>query len=121
MRRNNWSLFTVLAALALPAWAADPPPSAPTKVSEPTAAELQRLYRERIAWINQGSVKFLGEQGAQRVMIRFDSLQKAACETQDRGVYLCQVFVDSAYGKAPAETRRLALTLVRDGDDWRLK
>jgi len=124
MRHTLRLLLVGLAALTLPVWAANPPPAAsppPPQVPEPTEAEIQTLYRERIEWINQGSTKFLGEQGAAKVLIRFDALKKTECQSTDKGVYECRVFVDSAFGKGHSETRRLTLTLVRDGDDWRLK
>jgi hypothetical protein len=114
-------LLAGLATLALPAWGAKAPASGQTLVPEPAEAEIERLYRERIDWINQGSVRFLGVLGAQKVLIRVESLKKLECKSEVKGVYACAVFVDSAVGKALAETKRLTLTLAKDGDDWRLK
>ena len=112
--------LATLAGLSLPAFAADPVPPEPV-VQEPTEAEIQRLYRERIEWINQGSVKVLGEKGAQKVLIKFDALKKTGCESPERKVFTCAVLVDSAVGAAPQETRRISLTLSKDGEDWRLR
>jgi hypothetical protein len=114
------ALLAALAGLSLPASAADPVPPEPV-IREPKEAEIQRLYRERIDWINQGSVRFLGEEGAQKVLIKFDALKKTGCESPEKGVFTCAVLVDSAVGAARQETRRLSLTLVKDGDDWHLK
>ena len=111
-------LLAILAGLSLPVRAADPVPPA---AQEPKEAELQRLYREHIDRINQGSVKFLGEQGARKVMIKFDALKKTGCESPDKGVFDCAVLVESAVGSARVETRRLNLMLVKEGNDWRLK
>jgi hypothetical protein len=113
-------LFATLAGLSLPAYATDPVPPE-SVIQEPKEAEIQRLYRERIDWINQGSVKVLGEEGAQKVLIKFDALKKTGCESPERTVFNCAVLVDSAVGAARQETRRLTLTLSKDGDDWRLQ
>jgi hypothetical protein len=113
-------LFATLAGLSLPALAADPVPPEPV-IQAPQEAEIQRLYRERIDWINQGSIKVLGEEGARKVLIKFDALKKTGCESPERGVFNCAVLVDSAVGSANQQTRRLNLTLSKDGDDWHLK
>lgn len=113
-------VLAALAGLSLPVFAADPVPPEPV-IPEPKETEIARLYRERIDWINQGSVKFLGTEGAQKVLIKFDALKKTSCESPEKGVFRCAVLVDSAVGAARQETRRLSLTLVRDGDDWHLK
>jgi hypothetical protein len=114
------ALLTVPATLSLPVSAADPMP-AEAAIPEPKEAEIQRLYRQRIEWINQGSVKFLGEEGARKVLINFDTLKKTGCESPEKGVFNCAVLVDSAVGLARIDTRRLTLTLIKDGDDWRLR
>lgn len=121
MRQIPRFLLAGLAILALPVWAATPAATGQAAIPEPTEAEIQRLYRERIDWINQGSVKFLGDRGAQKVLIEFDALKKIDCTSEEKGVYACGVFVDSAIGKGRVETRRLTLTLIKDSDDWRLK
>ena len=79
-------LPAALALLSFPVFAADSGP-ADAAAQEPKEAEVQRLYRERIEWINQGSIKFLGEQGARKVLIRFDGLKKTGCESPEKGVY----------------------------------
>jgi hypothetical protein len=117
-RQAPMLLLAILAGLSLPVRAADPVPPA---AQEPKEAELQRLCREHIDRINQGSVKFLGEQGARKVMIKCDALKKTGCESPDKGVFDCAVLVESAVGSARVETRRLHLMLVKEGNDWRLK
>jgi hypothetical protein len=113
-------LFAVLAGLSAPVRAVDQVPPAPAG-QEPKEAEIQRLYRELIDWIDQGSLTFLGEPGAGKVPIKFDGPKKTGCEWPEKGVFDPVVMVDSAVGSAPSETRRLTLMLVKDGDDWRLK
>jgi hypothetical protein len=89
-------LLAILAGLSLPVRAADPVPPA---AQEPKEAELQRLYREHSDRVNQGSVKFLGEQWARKVMIKFDTLKKPGSESPDKGVFDCAVLVESAVGQ----------------------
>ena len=81
---------------------------------------IERLYRERADWLEQGSAKHLGE-GAKKLVIRFEQLQKSDCESELKGVYRCRVLIDSAIGPGPSQTRRQTLTLAHDGNDWRLK
>ena len=75
-------LLAILAGLSLPVLAADPVSPA---AQEPKEAELQRLYREHIDRVNQGSVKFLGEQGARKVTIKFDTLRRQAASRRTKG------------------------------------
>ncbi len=47
---------------------------------------IERLYRERADWLKQGSAKHLGD-GAKKLVIRFEQLQKSDCESEVKGVY----------------------------------
>jgi hypothetical protein len=109
-----------LSALTIPVFGADQKAAGEAESAEPTETDLQRLYGERIDSINQGSVRFLGADAAQKVMVKLEGLKKSECRTDARGAFLCRVLVDSAVGAGPMETRRRTLTLVKDGDNWRL-
>ena len=120
MRRTPRVLVAGLVVLVLPAWAADPPAAEPGQVPEAAQEVIERLYRERIDWLNHGSEKYLGE-GAKKLVIRFEQLQKSDCESELKGVYRCRVLIEFAIGPGPSQTRRQILTLAHDGNDWRLK
>lgn len=89
----------------------------------PTEADIRAAYATQLDWINDGSRRFLSEEAAAKLRIELIKLSFIECDGIEGYPkhYLCSVLVEASVGAAPAEIKRVELTLVKEDEVWKVQ